>query len=159
MPSLWPEVFLKPKRLKQAQEEGGYDAEECAAIVRAFDEAATYTDLVGGSLVTGGVRRDISIGGRQISIIPKIYAKGGVAGTVIMPDGKTHENARVNLAEMSPREMYDAVTTGSMPTDRASLISLAFLALKVDEPLRFASIVENNKLNGLLPFIEFAEKE
>ena len=55
--------------------------------------------------------------------------------------------------------MYDAVTTGSMPTDRASLISLAFLALKVDEPLRFASIVENNKLNGLLPFIEFAEKE
>lgn len=147
------------ERLKQAQEEGGYDAEECAAIVRAFDEAATYTDLVGGSLVTSGVRRDISIGGRQISLIPKIYAKGGVAGTVIMPDGKTHENARVNLAEMSPREMYDAVTTGSMPTDRASLISLAFLALKVDEPLRFASIVENNKLNGLLPFIEFAEKE
>ena len=147
------------ERLLKAREDGGYDAAECAAIARAFDEAASYSDLVGGSLARGGVRRDITIGGRNISIAPKIYANGEVVGTITMPDGKVYENARLKVSEMSPREMYDTVQSGAMPTGRPSLLALAFLALKVDEPVRFISTVENNNLDGLKPFLEFSQKK
>ena len=147
------------ERLKKAQEDGGYDAAECAAIARAFDEAASYPDLVGRSLANGRSKRDISIGGRKGSVFPEAYRNGEVLGTITISDGTVYENARFKISDMSPREMYDVVQSGAMPTDRPSLLALAFLALKVDEPVRFISTVENNNLDGLKPFLEFSQKK
>ena len=59
---------------------------------------------------------------------------------------------------MTPQEQYDLSRSTVVSTNRADLLSRAFLALKVGDAGGFSLFIEKHKLDELKPFMDHVGK-
>lgn len=147
------------RRFEQvAKKPEGYDLHECQAMWDAFRQSARFEDLVGAALSINSDERKISVGGVEIKFSVNMFANGELVGKATFPGDRVVENYKVKISDMGVDEMYAAMQAGLVPTsDRRLVLARAFLTLKANDVRKFKFYVEHNKLDGLKPFLEFAE--
>lgn len=145
-------------RFLESKEVAGVDMEESKLIWSAFVEASSFEDLLGISMTRSPGARNLSVGGTKIVFVPRMYSNGELIGTLQNADGTTLQGYRVNLTEMSPEEMYDAVLSSVVDPSRPALLSRAFLTMKMGGRGAFSILVEKYDIPEMKPFLDYVGK-
>lgn len=151
-------VAVAKQAVKEGNDATGIDLVACRQIWDALGTACSVEDMLGHSVASSPGRRNISVSGEEFVFSTLAYAGGELVGQKFLPDGTGTKPHRIRIADMTPQEQYDLSRSTVVSTNRADLLSRAFLALKVGDAGGFSLFIEKHKLDELKPFMDHVGK-
>ncbi|MGI5869552.1 MAG: serine/threonine protein kinase [Kiritimatiellia bacterium] len=151
-------VAYAKKAFQEHEDNPRIDLDESRRIWGALRSACSFEDMLGHSVASSHGSRKISVDGEEIEFTTKAYADGELIGFATSSDDDAPKPVRIKVARMTPQEMYDLVLSTVVSTNRADLLSRAFLIMKVGDAGGFSLFVEKHKLDALAPFVDHVGK-